>query len=444
MTRSKKIYIAKAVTVLAVPVIIFGYAEGPPIRKTGAPGDALCTNCHTGTANTGGGKVEVAFPKGLTYSPGVKQQLTVTVTDSAAVRFGFQLTARLASNETNGQAGELDPAGTDTQVFCDDGNLNGHPSTPKAASGCSGAVEFIEHTLAGAPNTFKINWTPPAAAAGNVHIYVAGNAANGNFRPDSGDHIYTANYVLTPAGSTSDKPQITSVVNGASFQPGISAGSWVTIKGANLASTARTWRADEIVNSQLPDELDDVSVTIDGKPASVYFISSTQVNVLAPSDDNVGPVPVVVKFHSQTSDAFTANLQKYSPGFFQWDKYTVATRPDGSYVGKPGLLQGIATTPAKPGEIVILWGTGFGPTKPLFVSGRVVDTSQLYSAATLPVVRIGDVTAEVVGAALSPGSAGLYQVAIRIPGTVGAGDNLVAAEAGGTASAPGVFLTIGQ
>jgi uncharacterized protein (TIGR03437 family) len=93
---------------------------------------------------------------------------------------------------------------------------------------------------------------------------------------------------------------------------------------------------------------------------------------------------------------------------------------------------------------VILWGTGFGPTKPPFVSGRVVDSSQLYSAATLPVVRIGDVTAEVVGAALSPGSAGLYQVAIRIPATVGAGDNLVVAEAGGTASAPGVFLTIGQ
>jgi hypothetical protein len=66
-------------------------------------------------------------------------------------------------------------------------------------------------------------------------------------------------------------PVITSVVNGASLQPGIEAGSWVTIRGANLANTnpGRTWRSNEIVNGALPVVLDGVSVTIDGKPAFV-------------------------------------------------------------------------------------------------------------------------------------------------------------------------------
>src|SRR3989442_4223779 len=84
---------------------------------------------------------------------------------------------------------------------------------------------------------------------------------------------------------------VTGVVNGASFQPGIAAGSWVTIQGANLANTnpGRTWRSDEIVNGNLPTALDGVSVTINNKPAYVYYISPTQINVQAPSDDSVGP-----------------------------------------------------------------------------------------------------------------------------------------------------------
>jgi uncharacterized protein (TIGR03437 family) len=50
---------------------------------------------------------------------------------------------------------------------------------------------------------------------------------------------------------------ISSVVNGASFQPGIEAGSWVTILGTNLANTipGRTWRADEIVAGRRPTSI---------------------------------------------------------------------------------------------------------------------------------------------------------------------------------------------
>ena len=48
------------------------------------------------------------FPAGMTYTPGVKQQLTITITDADAQRFGFQLSARLAGD--NSQAGTLAPA----------------------------------------------------------------------------------------------------------------------------------------------------------------------------------------------------------------------------------------------------------------------------------------------------------------------------------------------
>ena len=113
----------------------------------------------------------------------------------------------------------------------------------------------------------------------------------GGVQPPSG---YGEAFVvkLAPPGP----PAITSVLNGASYQPGIEAGSWVMIQGTNLANTfpGRTWRSDEIVNGNLPTSLDGVSVTIDGKPAFVYYISPTQINVQAPSDTAAGAVNVVV------------------------------------------------------------------------------------------------------------------------------------------------------
>ena len=44
-------------------------------------------------------------------------------------------------------------------------------------------MQFITRTIAGsraASNTHKVEWTPPATDAGNVVLYVAGKAANGD------------------------------------------------------------------------------------------------------------------------------------------------------------------------------------------------------------------------------------------------------------------------
>ena len=96
--------------------------------------------------------------------------------------------------------------------------------------------------------------------------------------------IYATNYTLKPA-STVNRPAIAKtagVVNGASFQAGICAGSWVTIQGTKLANSSRTWRTSEIVNGKLPTQLDGVNVQINGKPAYVEYISPTQINVQSP------------------------------------------------------------------------------------------------------------------------------------------------------------------
>jgi len=240
-------------------------------------------------------------------------------------------------------------------------------------------------------------------------------------------------------------PAITSVLNGASYQPGIEAGSWVIIQGTNLANTypGRTWHTNEIVDGKLPTSLDGASVTIDGKPAFVYYISPTQINVQAPSDGVVGAVNVVVTNNGEVSAAATAQLQKFAPAFFMYlgTNYAVASLlPDYALVGDPSAVSG--TVAAKPGDTLVLWGTGFGATNPPVAAGTTVSGAP--AVVTAPTVTVGGVAAQVVDTVLTAGDVGLYQVTIRLPSTVPTGAVAVEASVGGAQTQAGVLLFVSK
>ncbi len=107
--------------IAVLPVALLAHIEGPDARHTAAPGDdqlACATGgCHTGThtggpINSAGGQVTATFSSGATYTPGGSPiTITVKVTDPSNTRFGFQMTARLESDLSNGAAGDF-AAGT--------------------------------------------------------------------------------------------------------------------------------------------------------------------------------------------------------------------------------------------------------------------------------------------------------------------------------------------
>ena len=237
-------------------------------------------------------------------------------------------------------------------------------------------------------------------------------------------------------------PIVASVVNGASFQPGIVPNSWITIQGSNLAPATDTWDKS-IVNGNLPTTLDGVTVSIGGKPAYLYYISPGQINAVAP-DVGAGSVAVTVKNPSGTSAPAAATSQIVGPpAFFLWaGKYAVATRQDYSLAVKDGTFQGVTTTPAKPGDVIILWGTGFGPTTPVAPFGVQIPADKTYLTANPVSVKVGGLQAQVYGAALAPGFAGLYQVAIQIPPAAPDGDLTVIATVGNTQSPGSVLITV--
>src|SRR5436190_23810138 len=140
---------------------------------------------------------------------------------------------------------------------------------------------------------------------------------------------------------------------------------------------------------------------------------------------------------------FNTPSNVYGPAFFTWPgNQPVATRQDFSWAVKNGTFAGITTVAAKPGDVIILWGTGFGPTGPVAPVGAQVPVDRTYSTLTLPRVTINNFQATVYGSALAPGYAGLYQVGIQVPTSLPDGDYPVVANIGGVQSPSGVTLSV--
>lgn len=118
-----------------------------------------------------------------------------------------------------------------------------------------------------------------------------------------------------PAGSTPSIFAMNGVLHGASYQPAIAAGSWISIFGDNLGPGARTWNPADIVNGRLPSSLDGVSVTVNNQPAAVYYISPGQVNVEVPS--NVSGAAQVTVTNAGGSASTSVDVQTGAARFFR-------------------------------------------------------------------------------------------------------------------------------
>jgi len=256
-------------------------------------------------------------------------------------------------------------------------------------------------------------------------------------------HVGAAWVFVSSAYSSAPSIASGGVVNGASFLPGIAPGTWITIEGTNLSATTRSWNSSDFSGNNLPTQLDGVRVSVGGQPAYVSYISPTQINALVPNV-GTGTVLVTVTNSTGTSPAVAVVCQPVQPAFFQWGSYVVATRQDYSLAVKNGTISGLLTVPAKPGDVIILWGTGFGPTNPSTPVGVNVPSSTTYYTANEVMVTLGKTPATVYATALSPGFAGLYQVAIQIPTSLANGDYPVVATVFGAQSPSATLITVQQ
>ncbi|WP_430406252.1 choice-of-anchor V domain-containing protein [Fluviicola sp.] len=152
---------------------------GSPGGRTGAPGDATCTQCHSGTVQSGSGFNLVTLTSGGTpvteYLPSTTYQVTVSMSTNNA-KNGFEIVALNPSNTMAGTFAITDGTHTKTIV--------------------SGGKTRVTHKLAGTSLTsWSFNWTSPATNVGTVTFYLATNQTNSN-SDDTGDVIRTSQHLF--------------------------------------------------------------------------------------------------------------------------------------------------------------------------------------------------------------------------------------------------------
>jgi uncharacterized protein (TIGR03118 family) len=355
----------------------------------------------------------------------------------------------------NGYVDVYTPSGTLLQSLIAGGNLNS-PWGMAIASANFG--DFSNDLLVGNFGDGKINVYDPVAGkllgtlqdtTGNplqitgLWDLQLGNGGNGG----DANAVYFTAEISAPTGGTHGlfgsiqaSPSVLSAANDGSFLTGFAPNTWVAIFGANLAATTRSWLASDFVGNKLPTSLDGVSVTIDGKPAYVGYVSPKQINVLVPADSTTGSVQIVSASNRLTSTVSTTQMATVSPAFFIFKGTAIAaSHADGSPVGATTLYPN-SSTPAQPGETIVLWGTGFGATNPAYPDGQLLTAAA--PLATPPTVTIGGVTAQVLFAGLT--APGLYQFNVTVPASTPSGDNAISVQVNGVSTQAGTTITVQQ
>jgi uncharacterized protein (TIGR03437 family) len=223
----------------------------------------------------------------------------------------------------------------------------------------------------------------------------------------------------------------------------IEAGSWVSIYGNNLAAANATWTGN------FPQSLGGTSVTINGQPAYLWFVSPTQINLQAPTDTATGTVPVVVTTATGSASS-TVTLGQFGPSFSLLDATHVAgiiirsngsgTQGGGTYdiIGPTGSSLGYPTVAATAGDTVEIFGVGFGPTNPAVPAGQAFSSS---APAVNPVQMM------INGTSLTPAfagltGAGLFQFNLTLPVGLGTGDVPLVGLVGGVQTPSGVVISL--
>ena len=225
----------------------------------------------------------------------------------------------------------------------------------------------------------------------------------------------------------------------------IQPGEWISIYGANLASGTAVWTGN------FPNSLGGTSVKIDGRAAYLSLVSPGQINLQAPDDPATGTVPVVVTTTAGSTTS-TVTLGEFGPSFSLFDATHVAgiilrLNGSGAYDGGSYDILGPTRTTfgypypavaATAGDIVELFGVGFGPTTPIVLAGQKFSGAAPAMNAVNLLIDNVSVTPSFAGLS----SAGLFQINLAIPTGLGTGDVPIIATVGGVQTQSGVVISL--
>ena len=329
--------------------------------------------------------------------------VTYTITASPIIQLNTTSTVRLTTYQGGG-------------IQYSFVNFNNVGGGTLSITGATGSQKFLTGTVSG--NKVLVAADPAGLAPGiyTGSITLTSNAANNALIS------VPVELVVAPAG----QPMILSggvvnIANGAA--EAVSGGDIVAIYGNQLAPTGT---AATNASTPLAKNLGGVQVLVNGTPAPLFYVSPGQINFQVPYTVN-GGVTVQVVSNGQSGNTRSLNVTGAMPrllyfvSFIQGGYGIIVNARDGSLVLPTGTnVPGFASHPAKPGETLIIYGIGFGPTTPVAVEGQASNSSPLQSIAGATATFGGGFGGRATSVAsgftgLTPTAVGLYQANVTIP-----------------------------
>lgn len=445
------------------PAVLRADLNGTPVGYAGVPngvptdhGGATCAACHTGgPPPNAAGRITLSVSN---FSPGVQQNISVQINDTLELLFAFQLTARLASDHTQ-PGGTFEPTPNETQVLC----TNGLPGP------CGGGVEYVTNLASAAQpltpgtRTFSVVWNPPGVNVGPVVFYVSAVAANGDGTP-LGDHVYQisgqeasaapCSLTGTPAFNALD-----AVVDAAASRNTIASSGLFVINGSGFfAPGAPPYAATltDLDNGNWPTQLGCVSVMVNGTAAPVYYVSNNEIRAQAVNFSASEGADVQVILNPGATNriigpVYTAQAAPLAPTLFTFNG--LGTGNAAAFdATKNADLADTSVIPtgvsASRGDLIELFGTGFGPTEtPLSPGEFALTLDPVTNPVSVAVggVKIPDDNILYAGLAPDPtrqnNAPGLYAVVFFVP-QLPAGDQPVTITVGSTPTQGQVTIPI--
>ena len=244
------------------------------------------------------------------------------------------------------------------------------------------------------------------------------------------------------------------VRNGATFSESnpLAPGAFFSIFGGSLTNATGDWSA-AFQNGEAPRRLNGTRILIGEREAFLSFTSPGQINAIAPDGIGSGPVSMVVERDGVRSAPITVQARALNPAFFTYDqrnrRYIAALNADNTaYIAPADLfgittLNGLAIRPARPGEFVIAYGMGMGPTTPALPAGRIPPPRDGgYPIAGRVELSLGNRTVTPLYVGLSS-FAGVYLVGFQVPDLVN-GDYELTIRIDSISSPTGVVIPVAR
>ena len=211
---------------------------------------------------------------------------------------------------------------------------------------------------------------------------------------------------------------ITGITNNYSYIPdgfpnsGISPGSIFTLYGSDMSTAPATVTLQSSASPGIPTKLEGatLTVTVGGFAAhpAMYYATPSQIAAVLPSDTPVGAATITVSYNGGTSNAFPFQVVPHALGLDTY--YGTGTGLVTATNSTTGALYNY-TNSAKPGETIVLWGSGLGADT---ADSDTVFTTTPHAVNTPLKIYIGGVAATILYAG-SSGYPGLDQLDVTIP-----------------------------